>query len=235
MSLRLPGFLVATIAAAASAMAEPASIPRGAGSLRGAWDVPPGAPRGGVVLAPGQRYPMDGPILREAAVSLARQGLLVLRFDWGYTTAGGDPSLDGVRELDDLRAALAHLRADPRVKGKPLLLGGKSMGSLVALEVANDAAAGAGLAGLVLLTPPCRGRALETLKADRRPLFVALGDRDPQCDVGALRNVLPPQARLVVIEAADHGLDDVEHMDRSELNVRHAAGELAAWAGKLVP
>lgn len=234
MSVRLPGFLAALLAAA-SAMAEPATIPRGSGSLRGAWDVPPKAPRGGVVLAPGQRYPMDGPILRESAASLAKQGLLVLRLDWGYTTSGGEPSVDGVRELDDLRAALAYLRADPRLKGKPVLLGGKSMGSLVALEVANDAEAGSGLAGLVLLTPLCRGGALDTLKGDGRALFVALGDRDPLCDVGALRKLLPAHARLVVIEAADHGLEDVEHMDRSELNVRRAAEELAAWVGKLVP
>jgi predicted alpha/beta-hydrolase family hydrolase len=66
------------------------------------------------------------------------------------------------------------------------------------------------------------------------PQLAILGGRDPLCEASALRAALPEGARVVVIEGADHGLEDVESMGRTELNLRRAAEEVAAWAAKLV-
>lgn len=229
--------------AVATAVAEPVHIPRPpAAPLAALLDRPAGAVVGGVVIAPGRGYSMNGPLLVECARALVAEGFLVLRFDWGFFSAGADPSVDGARELDDLRAAIGTTRE--RLRGAPLLLAGKSMGAALLLQLTGGGTRMDGLAGLALLTPPCHGarRAelapeLGRLRSFAGPLFVALGDDDPLCDPELLRKLpLPTQTELLVIADADHGLEDREgDPARTRANVAAVGEGLARWARSHVP
>ncbi|GAP38882.1 alpha/beta family hydrolase [Piscinibacter sakaiensis] len=176
-----------------------------------------------VVLAPGQGYHMALPALAGAARRLREQGLAVLRFDWAYHRAEprGRPSPALAREVEDLRAAVAAARRLPGIDAARVLVGGKSLGSLVAWRVfAEDPA----LRGALLLTPVCSRPGADGgpgtaeaaanypgLAAEARPVLWLQGDRDPLCATALLWPQLAalagPALRVAVV-GGDHGFGD---------------------------
>jgi hypothetical protein len=110
---------------------------------------------------------------REIADTLGRRGIAVLRLDdRGYGGSGGNgATATSVDFADDVRAALAWLRAQPDVDARRLALLGHSEGGLIAPLVAvRDSA----LAGIVLLAGPAwSGRRIiayqNTIAIDRQP------------------------------------------------------------------
>lgn len=185
-----------------------------------------------VVLAPGQGYHCEKPLLKRGAEALAEAGFVALRFDWAYFTAGAHPSADLAAEREDLGSALDFAR---RLEGvHKVVVAGKSLGSTVALSRA--AARADDLAGLALLTFPLSGPEspeAAALAGLTLPTLVVCGDRDPLCSLEALYVVAakckaPP--RLVVVPG-DHSLarsreDDSETAENVDLAVR----ALVVWA-----
>ena len=174
-----------------------------------------------IILAPGQGYHMNLPVMEEAARSFIGQGTAVFRFNWSYFTAQprGKPSEDLSKELQDFQAVLAAARNHPRVAGDKLVVGGKSLGSLVAWRALS---ADPKLRGALLLTPVCsrvpngesqpRPEANENypgLDTQERPSLWISGDRDPLCSAQVLYTFASSSRRArVAIVGGDHGFEN---------------------------
>jgi alpha/beta superfamily hydrolase len=159
-------------------------------------------------------------VVFRAAKALQSAGLAVLRFNFRGVGRSEGTHDHGAGEQEDARAALFELQ--DRFPGLPLVLGGFSFGSVVALRVAaRDARVRAAFA--LGLPVALAGDAL-LIEAVRQPrLFVqgALDEFGPGEALRALVEPLPQPRELVVIPGADHFFDG--HLDVLQ-------GALADWA-----
>ena len=160
--------------------------------------------RGGLVLChPHPLYggDMDNPVVIRAAEVARETGLATLRFNF-RGVGGSEGSHDkGRGEQDDVRAALATLRA--RLAPGPLGLAGYSFGAWVASRVA---VAAAGLAALGLIAPPLSMFGFDNLDPDGLRLLVAAGTQDAYCPLADLDRLAArlPDGAVDRIEGADH-------------------------------
>lgn len=153
-------------------------------------------------------HPLHGGVMHfkpvfRAAKALQAQGVAALRFNFRGVGRSGGSYDHGRGEQDDARAALAEL--ERRHPGLPLLLGGFSFGSTVALRVAaRDARVRAVFA---LGYPLGRPDGAAPLEAVRQPRLFVQGEHDEFGSGQALRALvepLPPPRELVVVPGADH-------------------------------
>ena len=161
-------------------------------------------------------------VVYRAAKALQSAGLAVLRFNFRGVGRSEGAHDHGAGEQEDARAALFEL--SERFPGLPLVLGGFSFGSAVALRVAaRDARVRAVFAlGYPLLlsfrgTPagraPGNPPGLQThahLAEVRQPRLFVQGENDEFGSGEALRALvleLPPPREIVVIPGADHFFD----------------------------
>jgi alpha/beta superfamily hydrolase len=153
-----------------------------------------------VVLHPHPQYggDMHNHVVTAVCEALAGEGATTLRFNFRGTGASDGAYEGGPGEAADTRAAIAALRA--LKPDAPVLLAGYSFGAMIAATIA----AGAGLAALVLISPPLAMAPLPALP-DGVPALVLAGDRDP---ISPAREVLALNAgpvRAVAVPGADHG------------------------------
>lgn len=239
--------LSATVAALLSAArgqdAEPTvrefEVPNRRGAMLDAVLHVPGVKNGtAVVIAPGQGYHKDLPLIVRSAQRLSDAGFHVLRFDWTYFTAKGRPSDDLSSERQDLDAAIAWVRKFEGVR--KVIVAGKSLGSRVALQRAAEKSGD--LAGVALLTFPIHdpGAAeklfVDASELDRTacPLLVVTGDRDPLCDLRTLYGLLAKSKSTipVVTVPGDHSLndpDDKKNEARTAEHIETAVDALVLW------
>lgn len=230
--------------------AEELSVPSPNGRLSVIADFPVGkGPFPAIVLAPGMEYHMKLPVLEETAKALAAHGVAVFRFNWSYFTAKpqGQPSQDLSKELQDLQAVLALARRHPKVAGKNVSVGGKSLGTLVAWRAfTSDASLRSGL----FLTPLC-GMVLkgETVPAEarknypgfeteRRATLFVTGSGDPLCAATALYRFAAsgPGAGRVAIVEGDHGYEEPGLApSAAEAALKRNLAAVAALAAAFVP
>jgi predicted alpha/beta-hydrolase family hydrolase len=194
-----------------------------------------------VVIAPGQGYHKDLPLIVTAAEQLAGAGFLVVRFNWAYFAEKGRPSPDLSRELDNVEAALAHARRHEGVTR--VLLAGKSLGTLAALERASRKSDDLG--GIALLTfamhlPDEPGTFLgpsAKLATVDLPVLVVTGDNDRLCQLKALYGVAARAKRAVeiVVVPGDHSLKDAgKDESKSKENIDLAVKALVVWAKRRI-
>ena len=186
---------------------------------------PDGEPVAAAVVC--HAHPLQGGIMHfkvifRAAKALQRQGLAVLRFNFrGVGTSEGTHD-HGRGEQDDVRAALGEL--ERRFPGRPLVLGGFSFGSSMALRVAT--ADPRPRAVFALGFPVGMLTDASYVAQIRVPrLFVQGGDDHigPPDRLRTLVEPLPPPRRLVVVEGADHFF--AGHLDALEET-------LSSWAAE---
>jgi len=170
-------------------------------------------------------HPLQGGMMHfkvvfRAAKALQSAGLAALRFNFRGVGRSAGAYDHGAGEQEDARAALFELQ--DRLRGLPLVLGGFSFGSGVALRVA---ARDRRVAAVFALGYPV---ALETdrahLEAVAVPRLFVQGERDPFGPGETLRvmaEALPPPRVIVVIPGADHFFEG--HLDALE-------GAVADWA-----
>lgn len=171
-------------------------------------------------------HPLHGGMMHfkvvfRAAKALQSAGLAVLRFNFRGVGRSEGVHDHGAGEQEDARAALFEV--EDRFPGLPLVLGGFSFGSTIALRVAaRDARVRAVLAiGYPLLA---RASDLAPLEAVRQPRLFVQGEHDAFGPGEALRVLvapLPPPREVVVIPHADHFFD-------GQLDVLQ--GAVAEWA-----
>ena len=170
-------------------------------------------------------HPLQGGIMHfkvvfRAAKALQRQGVAALRFNFrGVGTSEGVHD-HGHGEQDDVRAALGEM--ERRFPALPLIVGGFSFGSTMALRVsASDPRPRAAFA---LGFPAGMVVDASYVGSVRVPCFFVQGERDPIGPPDRLRAVVerlstPPT--LVVIPGADHFFTDrLEELEES----------IASWA-----
>ncbi len=178
-----------------------------------------------VVLAHGAGAGMRSDFMEFQAAALADAGLVCLRFEFPYMAAGRKAP-DKAAVLEDTWRAVAE-EARATAAGRPLVLGGKSMGGRIASQAV---AAGATADALVFhgypLHPPGRPERVRKahLPGVEVPMLFVEGTRDPFCPLDTLRDVIAEtkvDATVAVIDDGDHSF-----------KVRASSGRStkAAWA-----
>ncbi len=188
------------------------NIPAPHGQLEAAHRELPGELRGaGVVCHP---HPLQGGTMHTKAVFRAAQALAdvkiaALRFNFrgvGTSTGGYDM---GVGEKEDVLAALDWL--EERHPGLPLVVGGFSFGSMVALSAAASDPRVVALFGLGL---PIRMYDYGFLADVTKPILVVQGEEDEfgsGSEIEPVVEALGAHVRLARIAGADHYFDG--HID----------------------
>jgi len=188
------------------------NIPAPHGLLEAAHREPPGTLRGaGVVCHP---HPLQGGTMHTKAVFRAAQALAdvkiaALRFNFrGVGTSTGSYD-SGVGEKQDVPAALDWLEEEH--SGLPLVVGGFSFGSMVALSAAAEDPRVVALFGVGL---PIRMYDYGFLASVQKPIFVVQGEEDEfgsGAEVEAVVATLGSHVTLARIAGGDHYFDG--HID----------------------
>jgi len=153
-------------------------------------------------------HPLHGGMMHfkvvfRAAKALQSAGLAVLRFNFRGVGRSEGAYDHGTGEQEDARAALFELQ--DRVPGVPLVLGGFSFGSMVALRVAaGDPRVRAVFA---LGYPLSMVEDHAGLPSITRPRLFVQGENDEFGPGEALRTLvepLPPPREIVVVPGTDH-------------------------------
>ena len=210
----------------------------GGGAVSAIVALPSGFKRPGrapaVILAHGAGSDMASPFMSTVHSGLAREGYVVVKFNFPYTEARRRaPDPRPVLERC-YRAVVDAVAADRTLAPPWIAIGGKSLGGRIASYVA---AAGAPVRGLVFLGYPLHpaGRPDE-LRADHLPtltvpmLFVQ-GTRDTLCELERLRAVLArlPRASLHTVDGGDHSFRVPRRAGRADEEVW---GEIVAGVAR---
>ena len=182
-------------------------IPVPHGYLEAALKEAEGPLRGAAVVC--HPHPIHGGTMHTKAVyrtaqALTEAGIAALRFNFRGVGASTGSYDGGIGEQDDARAALAWLES--RYPTVPLLMGGFSFGSMVALSAGAREERVAGLFGLGL--PIDMGDYdFSFLAGVARPVLVVQGEHDefgPGQRVAELLAPMGPHITLVRIAGSDH-------------------------------
>jgi predicted alpha/beta-hydrolase family hydrolase len=195
-----------------------------------------------VVIAPGKGFPAKTPLLATCAERLAEAGFAVVHFDYAYyAVKDGKPAADLAPEMADMEAAIEYAKKLDGVS--KVILSGKSLGSVIALDWANRHPND--LAGLALLTyvvnlqdkPDEMAEQAKELFDCPYPALVINGLEDGYSTPRVLYEVAskckkPPH---VVVVPGDHGMapkskDAAETAENCEL----AARAFVVWAKRTI-
>jgi uncharacterized protein len=177
-----------------------------AGRLEAVLMHPEGVPAAAAVVC--HAHPLHGGMMHfkvvfRAAKALQEHGVAALRFNFRGVGRSSGTHDQGRGEQDDVRAALDEMQR--RFPGLPLVLGGFSFGSTMALRVAG---ADARPRAVFALGFPLRMLdEVSFVAAVSRPRLFVQGERDefgPAEQITALVEPLPEPRRLVVVPEADH-------------------------------
>jgi alpha/beta superfamily hydrolase len=152
---------------------------------------------------------MDNKVVYRVSRALEDAGGVVLRFNFRGAAGSAGTHDRGRGEQDDLRAAIAFLRASTRGEGDlPLLLAGFSFGAVMsALVAASDET----VRGLLLVGTPLKSYALSELAGTTRPVAFVHGELDEHAiveQVEELAATLRGPVVVRVIPGAGHFFDD---------------------------
>jgi alpha/beta superfamily hydrolase len=171
-----------------------------------------GVKAGGVVIThPHPLYggSMDNNVVWTAAKAFEARGRATLRFNFRGVGESGGTYGQGLKEVEDLAAALDFLKA--RTPG-PHLVVGYSFGAFVA---AHAMLQGLKADGVLMIAPPIAFMEMAFLPQVPRLCLVIAGDHDDLCPLADLQKLLGPEGErtthskaepppLTVIAGADH-------------------------------
>jgi len=210
-------------------------------SVRRVEGTPPLAGRAALVLAHGAGAPHTHPFMTAMAREIAALGPDVWTFNFPY--------MDARRRLPDrlpvltacFSAVAAHVLA--ATAGRPVFLGGKSMGGRVATHVAAHASVAGALAGIVCLgyplRPPSGARTDRTSHLAHLdvPVLVVQGTRDPFGSPDDIRDafaVVPAAVTVVPVDEGGHSFEVPRRLGVGQQDVyARAAAAITAWMASL--
>jgi predicted alpha/beta-hydrolase family hydrolase len=194
-----------------------------------------------LLLAHGAGAPQTHPWMVAIARALSARGIDVITFNFQYAEMKRRvPDRNDVLE-GTWRAAIEAVRARADLdQGRPLFVGGKSMGGRIATQVAARSG-GVDVAGLALLGyplhPPGKPQQLRAahLPAVKAPMLFVQGSRDafgtPE-ELAPILDKLGPRARLFVVEGGDHSLGVPKRSGQTlETVIARVADEIARFTG----
>lgn len=200
--------LCALLIATAHAGVEKGAIKTSAGRIDYLVDVPKGrGPFPLLVVAPAMKYLMEQPLFDKLAKGAAKQGFLVVRFNWRYVAAGTQPSPDLSAEASDVEAVIDHFSTHKKADRNKVVIAAKSFGTRVLMKGPEKRGR-----ALLLWTPNCDGG--QTFRQLYAPLFdpdkprtahVAISAADPYCDVRQIYGALGELGSRVTIHTLSGG------------------------------
>lgn len=164
---------------------------------------------------------MHNKVVYQAAKTLHRFGIPVLRFNFRGAGLSEGVHDRGRGERDDVRAALDFLARE--YPARPLLVAGFSFGSWVGLRVGCEDSRVAGLIGLGI---PVNASNFDYLRSCSKPKLFVQGGNDQfgsRAGVEHLFAALPEPKRLVVVDAVDHFFAG---------RLEEAGAAIAEWLGE---
>lgn len=186
------------------------SFQSGSLELEGLLELPGPKPAPGIVAChPHPSYGGDMhnnvvSVICEAAVA---NGIAALRFNFRGTGRSEGRYDNGIGEVEDVRAAVAHLRGLPEVDGQRVALAGYSFGAGVAARAGVEGLRAFVGASLPTVMP------LSAVRIACPALFVS-GDEDEYSDADDLTEFvreLGPEAELKLLPGLGHFWFGVEH------------------------
>ncbi|PMS36476.1 hypothetical protein B0G57_10711 [Trinickia symbiotica] len=184
------------------------------GKIEVALDRPDGAPRGIALVA--HPHPLFGGTMdNKVAVTLARTlvqlGYVTYRSNFrgvGQTEGEHD---NGIGERDDLRAVIAHMRAQPGQSDAPLVLAGFSFGTVVLSHVAAALCeAGEEIERMVFVGTAASRWDVAPVPDNTLVIHGEIDDTVPLA--AALEWARPQELPVVVIPGAEHFLHRKLHL-----------------------
>ncbi|HEX7604880.1 MAG TPA: alpha/beta fold hydrolase [Polyangiaceae bacterium] len=188
-----------------------------------------------LILAHGAGAGSSHPWMVRYAEGLVARGIHVVTFDFPYVMAGKKAPDPAPRLEAAYRAVVADVRADEKLAGCKLFLGGKSMGGRMASHLA---AKGEACDGLVFFGYPLHPPAKPAQRRDAHlpkitaPMLFVQGARDAfgtEDELVPLVASLGKLATLVVVPWGDHSLAVPKKSGKTQDEVD--AGVLDAAAG----
>lgn len=184
---------------------EQVSIPCGEISLEGVLHLPddtspyPAA----VVCHPHPLYggDMDNSVVVAVCQALVTCSVATLRFNFRGVGESGGKFGGGVKEREDVKAALDYLVTRREIDTRKLGLVGYSFGGMVAFSVAQEDAR---VRKLMLVSPMLNEEGWEELKSYPRLKLVLLGDADTVVPYVRLKKYFISDKQFKVITGADH-------------------------------
>jgi uncharacterized protein len=191
-----------------------------------------------VILAHGAGAGMRSEFMELIAEAVTAAGMSAWRFEFPYM-ARGARSPDRAPVLEETwRLVIDKVRTSA---GRPVIVGGKSMGGRIASQVA---AAGVDVDGLIFLGyplhPPGKPERIKAghLAAVKSPMLFVEGTRDPFCPLETLEDVLTgidAQTDIVVISDGDHSFKVRKSSGRSTADAwNEVAGAVRDWVIRVV-
>jgi uncharacterized protein len=157
---------------------------------------------------------MHNKVAFQAAKSLQRAGLPVLRFNFRGAGLSEGQHDRGRGEQDDVRSALDFLSAE--FPGKPVVLAGFSFGSWVGLRVGAEDTRVSHLIGLGI---PVNDSDFSYLRECTKPKLFVVGTQDQFATRDLVESVVgsfPEPKRLIFVEGGDHFLTGkLDQLDRA--------------------
>lgn len=190
-----------------------------------------------LALAHGAGAPMDSPFMQAIAKGVAARGFRVARFEFPYMAARRDGGRKKPPDRTDVLLAAWRDAFATLCGGKPVAIGGKSLGGRMASMIAD----GIGAAGLVCLGYPFHppGRTdkprVGHLAALRTPTLILQGERDPFGTPGEVAAyALSPAIGVGWIADGDHSFKPRKASGRTEAeNWADAADRIAVFLAGL--
>lgn len=185
-----------------------------------------------LILAHGAGAPMDSPFQATVARGLAARGLRVIRFEFPYmatrrTDGKKRPPDREPKLLDAWRSVIAGQ------EGRPLAIGGKSMGGRMASLIAEEVGAKALVCFGYPFHPPGKPEKLRTAHLEDVPVptLIVQGSRDTFGTREEVRDYkLSPAIAFHWAEDGDHSLKPRKASGRTEAqNIEEAVEAAAAF------
>ena len=141
--------------------------------------------------------------------------MATLRFNFrGVGTSEGEHS-DGVGEMDDAKAAMKFVLAQPGIAHASAVMAGYSFGAAIAMRAGIEISEVATIAAVAL--PVAMGDFSSVAKSGKKIVLIA-GDRDAYCPEPTISELAKSiDASLRVIKGADHFFAGDEERIASEL------------------